>query len=86
MFKKYILFILLMSLLYSCIGDAKEMSPEERYAVDTIYSRQFNTLKTETDSLCAVLSDSIYIKVVDSLTEGYMKELEYLLKDKITEE
>ena len=88
MLKKYtyILPVILMSLLCSCFGNPTGLSPEERYAVDTIYSRQFNDLKTEADSLCIILSDTIYIKVVDSLTEGYMKELEYLLKDKITEE
>ncbi len=73
-------------LLISCNSDSTSLTVEERFAVDSIYSRQFNALKSEVDSICVVISDTLYIQMVDSLTADYMEELEYLLKDRIIEE
>jgi hypothetical protein len=73
-------------LLTSCGNDASVLTAEEKYAVDSIYARQFNTLKNKSDSICMIISDTLYHRMVDSLTAEYMKELEYLLKDHITEE
>lgn len=73
-------------LLISCNSDSTSLTVEERFAVDSIYSRQYNALKSEVDSICVVISDTLYIQMVDSLTADYMEELEYLLKDRIIEE
>ena len=73
-------------ILTACGNDASVLTAEERYAVDSIYARQFNTLKIKSDSICTTISDTLYNRMVDSLTADYMKELEYLLKDHITEE
>ncbi|MCZ2100724.1 MAG: hypothetical protein LC107_04200 [Chitinophagales bacterium] len=82
----YLPMLVIAFVFVSCSGEPPALTPEERYAVDTIYGSRFNELKAETDSLCQVMRDTMYVRLVDSLTNEYMKELEYLLKDKITEE
>ena len=82
----YIIACIQTVFLLSCGTESNELSAEERYAVDTIFSRQFNDWRKEEDSLCVVSSDTMYARMVDSLTADYMKEIEYLLKEHIIEE
>ena len=72
--------------MLSCGTDSNELSAEERYAVDTIFSQQFQDWSKEADSLCIISNDTMYARMVDSLTLDYMKEIEYLLKEHIIEE
>lgn len=63
----------------SCGYSANELSPEEKYAVDTIYNSRLNAYRNHVDSLCRVGNNTLYVELVDSLTKEGMKEIEMLL-------
>lgn len=71
--------------LSSCGWNNKELTAEEKYAVDTIYNRQMHTLRAETDSICTLMKDTFYTQAVDSLKKEYLKEIELMLNTKLGE-
>lgn len=81
----FIWFLFLIT-LNSCARDPDDLSLEERYAVDTIYSNRFERFRSETDSMCQVIRDSVYNHVLDSLKTDYLREIEMMLENKIIEE
>lgn len=60
--------------------DEKQISPEQRYIADTLYSRQLNQLRLEGDSLCKLYQDSFYQQAIDSLQDVYLEELDYYFR------
>jgi vacuolar-type H+-ATPase subunit C/Vma6 len=82
-------------LIYLCIGlamvfsscgwNSKELTTEERYAVDTIYNKEIHALRAESDSLCLMMKDTFYNKAVDSLKKEYLREIELMLNTKLVE-
>jgi len=69
----------------SCGWNSKELTTEERYAVDTIYNREIHALRAESDSLCLMMKDTFYNKAVDSLKKEYLREIELMLNTKLVE-
>jgi hypothetical protein len=65
--------------MISCGIDGKELSPEEKYTVDTIYSRQAGGWRQKADSICNASKDSIFAIMVDSLRTERMEEIDMLL-------
>jgi hypothetical protein len=87
MIDKFLIYIFmgLVMLFTSCDWNAKDLTNEEKYAVDTIYNRQIHALRAESDSLCSIMKDTFYTQAVDSLKKEYLKEIELLLNTKIAE-
>jgi hypothetical protein len=75
----------LVMLLTSCGWNSKDLTTEEKYAVDTIYNKQILTLRAESDSLCSIMRDTFYTQAVDSLKKEYLKEIELMLNTKLGE-
>lgn len=65
--------------LCSCGTDADQMSPEEKYTVDTLFSNQLNNYRRQLDSICSADKDTLFVQTVDSLKKEGMKEIEMLL-------
>lgn len=74
-----------MMFLCSCGWNSKDLSAEEKYAVDTIYNRQIHVLRAESDSICNIMKDTFYTQAVDSLKKEYLKEIELLLNTKLAQ-
>ena len=78
---KYI-YIVLFSFTFgvmSCGIDDKQLSPEERYTVDTLFSTRLNELRIYTDSLCNAQRDTLFAHYTDSMKFERLKEIEALL-------
>jgi hypothetical protein len=71
--------ILIFVGLMSC-QDGEQLTPEQRYIVDTLYARQLNTLRLKGDSICRTQKDSMYQMAVDSLQDVYLEEFEYYFR------
>lgn len=85
---KYILFCgafssLSIFLIGSCSGNKSELSGEERYAVDTLYSNRVSLYRSEADSLCKIYNGVNYGRIRDSIKNETLKEIELLLNKKI---
>jgi hypothetical protein len=78
-------FVGLVLVFSSCGWNSKELTTEEKYAVDTIYNKEIHALRTESDSLCLMMKDTFYNKAVDSLKKEYLREIELLLNTKLVE-
>jgi len=76
--KRLYMILLCLSLL-SCGWGDNEMTPEERYTVDTLFSNQLNQFRGHVDSLCLASKDTLFAHTVDSLKIAGMKEIEMLL-------
>ena len=72
-------FLLLSMWCVSC-QDGEQISPEQRYIADTLYSRELTQLRLQGDSLCKIYRDSFYQKAVDSLQDVYLDELDYYFR------
>ncbi len=86
--KQYITFlVLLMSIHWaSCTTKGKELTAEEKYVVDTMYSNRVSQYRMEADSLCKIYTSTHFENVRDSLQDETMIEIELLLNKKMTEE
>lgn len=72
--------------LASCQLDAKELTPEEKYAVDTMFNNQLNNYRKQLDSICIADKDTLFARTVDSLRKEGLKEIDMLImKNHITE-
>lgn len=71
---------LLLCLFYMSCQDGEQISPEQRYVADTLYSRELTQLRLQGDSLCKIYRDSFYQKAVDSLQDVYLEELDYYFR------
>lgn len=65
--------------LISCGPSSDELTAEERYAVDTIFSKQLISYKREADSLCKSIQSSYYARAVDSIKTQYKEEINALM-------
>ncbi|MBC7885781.1 MAG: hypothetical protein H7X99_09915 [Saprospiraceae bacterium] len=63
----------------SCNSDADQLTPEEKYAVDTIYNKQVNALRSTLDSICQAQKDTLFVMAADSIKKERMEEIEMLL-------
>jgi len=64
--------------LYSCDDKSKQLTPEERYTVDTLYQNDLVKQRTLIDTLCATRRDSIFGSASDSLYKQNISEIEEL--------
>ena len=75
-----------IAVLASCQHDTKELTPEEKYAVDTMFNNQLNNYRKQLDSICIADKDTLFARTVDSLRKEGLKEIEMLImKNHITE-
>lgn len=74
-----VLAVFIIALSSSCGLDDKQLSPEERYTVDTLFGNNINQLRTYTDSLCSANRDTLFSKYTDSIKSVRIKEIESLL-------
>ena len=73
-------------MLTSCQHDSKELTPEEKYAVDTMFNNQLNNYRKKLDSICIADKDTLFARTVDSLRKEGLKEIDMLImKNHITE-
>lgn len=63
----------------SCGSETNSLTPEEKYTVDTLYNNQLNRWRVSVDSICKSIQDTTYRRMVDSLKEERMEEIEMLL-------
>ena len=65
--------------LCSCGIDEPSLTPEEKYTVDTLFNQQLSSYRTFLDSSCTASKDTIFVRLVDSLKNERMKDIESLL-------
>jgi hypothetical protein len=63
----------------SCGSGAEQLSPEEKYTVDTLYNSQLTQWRRQLDSICALTKDTLFAKMADSIRNERMAEIEALL-------
>ena len=63
----------------ACTDESKELSAEEKYAVDTIFNRQINSYHNYLDSVCKAQRDSFYRIAVDSIKKERIAEIEMFM-------
>jgi len=69
-------------LFLSCGPSSNQLSSEQKYTLDTMYSNGLGNIRSYADSLCLARQDSLYLAAVDSLREEYIINIEhYLGKD-----
>lgn len=75
------LLILIMAgaVLTGCTEESRELTAEEKYAVDTIFNRQINGYHNFLDSLCKAQHDSLYDVAVDSIKKDRIAEIEMFM-------
>jgi hypothetical protein len=73
------LLILFMVALAGCANESKELTAEEKYAVDTIFNRQINGYHNFLDSMCKARRDSLYQLAVDSIKRERIAEIEMFM-------
>lgn len=74
------LFGLIIGISFSgCTSDPNSMTPEERYASDSMFNNHLSNFRLKVDSICASQKDSIYQFAVDSIKKESMAEIEMLL-------
>lgn len=76
---RYTLLFSIYLTLVACGPSSDELSPEEKYTLDTIFQRNQAKFKLTADSLCTIHRDSIYKLVVDSLKAEYKEEINSLM-------
>lgn len=69
----------LMLVFFSC-QDNVQITSEQRYIADTLFTKELNELRLKGDSLCKIYQDSFYQKAVDSLQDVYLEELDYYFR------
>lgn len=74
----WVCFVVVFGLL-GC-QDEKQITPEQRFVADTLYSNQLNALRLQGDSLCKLYQDSFYQQAIDSLQDVYLEELDYYFR------
>lgn len=85
--KKHVLWPLFLCLFYlSCTEQNPELSGEEKYVVDTLYSKRVAFFRAEADSLCKIYHEIHYKRIRDSIQNETLAEIELLLNKKITSE
>jgi len=84
--RQYISFLVLLIFIHgaSCISKGKELSAEEKYVVDTMYSNRISQYRMDADSLCKVYTSTHFENVRDSIKDETMIEIELLLNQKLT--
>jgi hypothetical protein len=74
--KLLIILILGGAAMTGCTEESRELTAEEKYAVDTIFNRQINGYHNFLDSLCKAQRDSLYDVAVDSIKKERIAEIE----------
>lgn len=80
------IFLLIFLVLFSCRNKGSELSSEEKYTVDTMYSKRVAFFRAEADSLCLVYYNNHFKRVRDSIQKETLEEIELLLNKKIMSE
>lgn len=82
----YLSFFCCIVVFASCQHDTKELTPEEKYTVDTMFNNQLSNYRKQLDSICIAEKDTLFARTVDSLRKEGLKEIEMLImKNHITE-
>ncbi|MBK8518599.1 MAG: hypothetical protein IPL55_20640 [Saprospiraceae bacterium] len=84
--KRLFIWCLTIIPMSSCGYDVQELTPQEKYTVDTLYSSQINVWRSIIDSTCNKAKDTLFIRAVDSLKKERMKEIEALLNTNTDEQ
>ena len=85
-FAAIIFVTVLSSVFISCDKNTRELTPEEKFTVDTLFNNQINHYRKELDSICVTEKDTLFARTVDSLKKEGMKEIEMLImKNHLTE-
>jgi hypothetical protein len=74
---KYLLVCLVF--VYACGIEEPSLTPEEKYTVDTLFNQQLVSWRLHVDSSCTASKDTIFVKLVDSIKNERMQEIESLL-------
>ena len=69
-----------LCMVFAGCQDEKQITPEQRYIADTLYSGQLSRLRLKGDSLCKLYQDSFYRQAIDSLQDVYLEELDYYFR------
>jgi hypothetical protein len=72
--------------MVGCTEKNPELSGEEKYVVDTLYSKRVAFYRTEADSLCKVYHETHYKRIRDSIQKETLAEIELLLNKKLIAE
>lgn len=62
--------------LCGCGVESNQLSPEEKFTVDTLYSHSLSAWRASVDSLCNAQKDSIYQSAVDSILKERRSEID----------
>lgn len=70
---------ILSMLFLSCGPSSNQLTTEQKYTLDTMYSNGLGSIRLHADSLCLARQDSLYLAAVDSLREEYIINIEHYL-------
>ncbi len=72
--------IFLMMFISCDSDDPNQLTPEERYTVDTIYNNTLTPFRASLDSTCTAQKDTLYKMAVDSLQKEALADIEMMFK------